>query len=96
VAKVDSIGLVVRRWIQVLGGVVVERQQHVEVVGDLGDRLGPLGAVGTRPRMALCMPQEWEDSPGGYPQTPPYQWWRLHEHSARTGGAVLALAMARA
>ena len=29
----------------VLGGVVVERQQHVEVVGDLRDGLGPLGAV---------------------------------------------------
>jgi hypothetical protein len=20
-------------------------------------------------------PQEWEDSPEGYPQTPPYEWW---------------------
>jgi hypothetical protein len=29
----------------VLGGVVVERQQHVEVVADLRDRLGPFGAV---------------------------------------------------
>jgi predicted dithiol-disulfide oxidoreductase (DUF899 family) len=23
--------------------------------------------------------EEWEDSPEGYPQTPPYQWWRLHD-----------------
>jgi predicted dithiol-disulfide oxidoreductase (DUF899 family) len=23
--------------------------------------------------------ETWEDSPGGYPQTPPYQWWRLHD-----------------
>src|SRR6202165_2322719 len=45
VAKVDSIGSVVRRWIQCSAGVVVEGQQHVEVVGDLGGRLGPLGAV---------------------------------------------------
>jgi hypothetical protein len=37
VAKLDSIGLVMRRC-PVLGGVVVERQQHVEVVGDLGDQ----------------------------------------------------------
>jgi len=22
---------------------------------------------------------EWEDSPEGYPQTAPYQWWRLHD-----------------
>ena len=28
-----------------LGGVFVELQQGVEVVGDLGDRLGVLGAV---------------------------------------------------
>src|SRR5664279_2436479 len=28
-----------------LGWVVVERQQHVEVLGDLRGRLGPLGAV---------------------------------------------------
>ena len=23
--------------------------------------------------------ENWEDSPDGYPQTPPYQWWRLHD-----------------
>jgi predicted dithiol-disulfide oxidoreductase (DUF899 family) len=23
--------------------------------------------------------ETWEDSPEGYPQTPPYQWWRLHD-----------------
>ncbi|CAA9556510.1 MAG: FIG172199: hypothetical thioredoxin family protein [uncultured Thermomicrobiales bacterium] len=23
--------------------------------------------------------EEWEDSPEGYPQTPPYEWWRLHD-----------------
>jgi hypothetical protein len=32
-----------------LGGVVVERQQHVYVLGDLRDRLGPLGAVARTP-----------------------------------------------
>ena len=25
---------------------------------------------------ALGRQEEWEDSPEGYPQTPPYQWWR--------------------
>jgi len=29
----------------VFGGVVVEGEEHVEVAGDLGDCLGPLGAV---------------------------------------------------
>jgi predicted dithiol-disulfide oxidoreductase (DUF899 family) len=23
--------------------------------------------------------EDWEDSPEGYPQTPRYQWWRLHD-----------------
>jgi predicted dithiol-disulfide oxidoreductase (DUF899 family) len=23
--------------------------------------------------------EDWEDSPEGYPQTPPYGWWRLHD-----------------
>ena len=23
--------------------------------------------------------QPWEDSPEGYPQDPPYSWWRLHD-----------------
>jgi predicted dithiol-disulfide oxidoreductase (DUF899 family) len=28
---------------------------------------------------ALGRQEEWEDSPEGSPQTPPYQWWRLHD-----------------
>ena len=28
---------------------------------------------------ALGRQEEWEDSPAGYPQTPPYQWWNLHD-----------------
>jgi predicted dithiol-disulfide oxidoreductase (DUF899 family) len=28
---------------------------------------------------ALGRQEEWEDSPQGYPQTPPYQWLRLHD-----------------
>jgi predicted dithiol-disulfide oxidoreductase (DUF899 family) len=27
---------------------------------------------------ALGRQEEWEDSPEGYPQTPPYQWWNYH------------------
>jgi hypothetical protein len=46
VAKVDSIGFVVRRWIQSPGGEVVERPQLVDVVGDLPDGLGALRPVG--------------------------------------------------
>lgn len=28
---------------------------------------------------ALGRQEEWEDSPPGYPQGPPYQWWNLHD-----------------
>ncbi len=28
---------------------------------------------------ALGRQEEWEDSPEGYPQTPPYHWWRRHD-----------------
>ena len=28
---------------------------------------------------ALGRQEEWEDSPEGYPQTPPYGWWSLHD-----------------
>ena len=28
---------------------------------------------------ALGRQEEWEDSPQGYPQTPPYEWWNWHD-----------------
>jgi predicted dithiol-disulfide oxidoreductase (DUF899 family) len=28
---------------------------------------------------ALGRQEEWEDSPEGYPQTPPYHWWNYHD-----------------
>jgi predicted dithiol-disulfide oxidoreductase (DUF899 family) len=33
---------------------------------------------------ALGRQEEWEDSPEGYPQTPPYQWWNLHDEYDKT------------
>jgi predicted dithiol-disulfide oxidoreductase (DUF899 family) len=29
---------------------------------------------------ALGRQEEWEDSPEGYPQTPPYEWWNYHDN----------------
>jgi predicted dithiol-disulfide oxidoreductase (DUF899 family) len=29
--------------------------------------------------------ESWEDTPEGRPQTPPYQWWRLHDEYVATG-----------
>ena len=28
---------------------------------------------------ALGRQEDWEDSPDGYPQTPPYEWWISHD-----------------
>jgi predicted dithiol-disulfide oxidoreductase (DUF899 family) len=30
-------------------------------------------------RSLLGRQETWEDSPEGYPQTPPYEWWRRHD-----------------
>lgn len=32
---------------------------------------------------ALGRQEQWEDSPEGYPQTPPYTWWNWHDSYAR-------------
>ena len=34
---------------------------------------------------ALGRQEDWEDSPEGYSQTPPYQWWRWHDTYGDTG-----------
>ena len=31
---------------------------------------------------ALGRQENWEDSPAGYPQTPPYKWWNWHDEYA--------------
>ena len=46
------------------------------------DRRGveALGSVWTLLDLTpLGRQEEWEESPDGYPQEPPYQWWRLHD-----------------
>jgi predicted dithiol-disulfide oxidoreductase (DUF899 family) len=36
---------------------------------------------------SLGRQETWEDSPEGYPQDPPYTWWRLHdEYESASGG----------
>ena len=32
---------------------------------------------------ALGRQEDWEDSPEGYPQTPPYAWWNWHDEYTR-------------
>jgi predicted dithiol-disulfide oxidoreductase (DUF899 family) len=34
---------------------------------------------------ALGRQEEWEDSPEGYPQTPPYKWWNYHDAYTKHG-----------
>src|SRR4029079_19065965 len=46
---------------------------------------------------ALGRQEEWEDSPEGYPQTPPYQWWNYHDaYAPRRGNAALDLVLGAA
>jgi predicted dithiol-disulfide oxidoreductase (DUF899 family) len=46
-------------------------------VNDRGDE--PMGGTWAYLDItALGRQEHWEDSPAGYPQTPPYQWWRRH------------------
>jgi predicted dithiol-disulfide oxidoreductase (DUF899 family) len=33
---------------------------------------------------ALGRQEKWEDSPEGYPQTPPYHWWHLHDEYGKS------------
>jgi predicted dithiol-disulfide oxidoreductase (DUF899 family) len=38
---------------------------------------------------ALGRQEEWEDSPEGYPQTPPYQWWNYNDaYGSEPGNAA--------
>ena len=43
---------------------------------------------------ALGRQEAWEDSPEGYPQTPPYGWWNLHDEYEEA--TVFAAAMSSA
>jgi predicted dithiol-disulfide oxidoreductase (DUF899 family) len=36
---------------------------------------------------ALGRQEEWEDSPEGYPQTPPYKWWNWHDEYDNTSSS---------
>jgi predicted dithiol-disulfide oxidoreductase (DUF899 family) len=46
-------------------------------VGDRGDEHGDLWTF--LDLTAYGRQEQWEDSPEGWPQTPPYQWWRYHD-----------------
>jgi predicted dithiol-disulfide oxidoreductase (DUF899 family) len=56
-------------------GDSVYRTYFVDNRGDevLGDTWSYLDIT------ALGRQEEWEDSPEGYPQTPPYTWWNWHD-----------------
>jgi len=56
-------------------GDSVYRTYFVDNRGDesLGDTWSYLDIT------ALGRQEEWEDSPEGYPQTPPYAWWNWHD-----------------
>jgi predicted dithiol-disulfide oxidoreductase (DUF899 family) len=56
-------------------GDQVYRTYFVNARGD--EALGPTWSY--LDITALGRQEEWEDSPDGYPQTPPYEWWNWHD-----------------
>jgi predicted dithiol-disulfide oxidoreductase (DUF899 family) len=44
---------------------------------------------------ALGRQEEWEDSPKGYPQTPPYEWWRWHDEYGNDEASAKVLEQVR-
>ena len=51
------------------------RTYFIDARGD--SAMEPHGATSTL--TALGRQEDWEDSPEGYPQTPPYGWWNYHD-----------------
>ena len=41
------------------------------------EAIGPVWSL--LDRSPLGRQETWEDSPDGYPQTAPYEWWRRHD-----------------
>jgi len=46
----------------------------------LRQMLSPATAASYLDITPLGRQETWEDSPEGYPQTPPYQWWKWHDN----------------
>ena len=44
---------------------------------------------------ALGRQEEWEDSPKGYPQTSPYEWWRWHDEYGNDEASAKVLEQVR-
>ena len=44
---------------------------------------------------ALGRQEEWEDSPEGYPQTPPYEWWNWHDEYGNDEASAKVLEQVR-
>ena len=62
----------------ILDGDAIYRTYFINVRGD-----ETLGTVWSYLDMTALGRQElWEDSPEGYPQTPPYKWWNWHDSYA--------------
>jgi len=49
-------------------------------IGASAQQSGALGSTGTFFDVTpFGRQEEWEDSPEGYPQIPPYEWWNWHD-----------------
>ena len=60
--------------------LLARRRPRLPHLRDQGRGVEALGSVWTFLDLTpLGRQEEWEDTPGGRPQTAPYQWWRYHD-----------------
>ena len=63
---------------KVLGGNGLREGHRTYLINSRGDEaMGSTWAY--LDVTALGRQEAWEDSPAGYPQTPPYRWWNYHD-----------------
>src|SRR5207245_1160554 len=52
---------------------------QVAHLAHLNARDTTLAYASRAPQADIARQETWEDSPEGYPQTPPYKWWNWHD-----------------
>jgi predicted dithiol-disulfide oxidoreductase (DUF899 family) len=52
----------------------------------VADQVAPVAHLNERDTTLAFVSRAWEDSPAGYPQTPPYEWWIWHDEPSRGDG----------
>ncbi len=54
----------------------IARMSYSSIVNRKGEEISNWTFLDLTP---LGRQEDWENSPEGYPQTPPHEWWRRHD-----------------